>query len=147
MEKVVNHIMRVRAHMSVMLLVCLILMFAGCRTSSNRTPAEDYFKMAYDLTSAAEVTYNSSREILKTMDDRGQLTEEQKATIVGIASKLYTSVHISKTALVAYKTALDAGQEEGITKAEVALRSAVSAMQVVERDLVTNIMVADNGSK
>jgi hypothetical protein len=136
MDRFVNNISRIRACAYAMLMVMIVFSLMSCQKDASK------LKMSYDFVKSAEILYNSSHEILNSLDDQGKLTDEQKATIVNIAEKYYHSVQLAKSALVAYKTALDAGQETDITTAEVALRTAVAGMKSLEAELVELIMKA-----
>jgi hypothetical protein len=90
----------------------------------------------YDTAMTAEITYNASRQILKDMDQRGQLTEDQKTKVIEVASDYYEGVIILKKALISYKKAKTIGEERQIAEAEIALTAALNFVMNAEINLL-----------
>jgi hypothetical protein len=90
----------------------------------------------YDTAMTAEITYNASRQILKDMDQRGQLTEDQKTKVIEVASDYYEGVMILKKALISYKKAKTIGEERQIAEAEIALTAALNFVMDAEINLL-----------
>lgn len=112
----------------IILSLSLVLLMSSCATT--------LLEKGYDTAVTAEVTYNASRQILKDMDKRGQLTEAQKQEVMKIASDYYEGVIILKKALISYKKAQMLQDEKLISDAEAVLTGALDFMVSAENNLL-----------
>ena len=111
--------------------ISLILMTSFLLVGCN----EDLVQKSYDTIKAAEITYNAAHQVIKDMDQRGQLTDEDKKEIVAVASKYYRGVQVAKQALIQYKMAIDR-HEDDMSVFENSLTFAVNGLLAIEPELI-----------
>lgn len=114
--------------------VALLILITSCLIYMSC--AGSLVERGYDTAMTAEITYNASRQILKDMDQRGQLTEDQKTKVIEVASDYYEGVMILKKALISYKKAKTIGEERQIAEAEIALTAALNFVMDAEINLL-----------